>query len=364
MDVRKHGISADLLIHPGETIADILEERKISQKELAYRTGVSEPFLSDVINGKKDISKTLAMDLEYALDIPASFWLNLQSKYDAELVSLKELESVNKEEINILKSLKDINKYLIQKQLISYNCSKEERVIELRKYLRISDLTNLKKLTQEGAFRISEHAKTDPYVLGAWLSMCKNVRNKEKVKEEFDLKKADDLIKELKEVMCANLNDPQIMLETVFGRCGIDFSILHHFPRAPVQGYIAKESDNIYQMVLTIRGAYADIFWFSLFHELGHIINGDFYRNDAFIDLDNSHKDEREIKADEFAKNALIDPEAYEEFISKGVFTLNSISAFAKTQNIPAYIVIGRLQKDKIIPWNKFTRYKPELLWK
>ena len=51
----RHGISRDLLIHPGETIADLLEERSLTQKELAKRSGVSEPFLSDVIRGKKDI---------------------------------------------------------------------------------------------------------------------------------------------------------------------------------------------------------------------------------------------------------------------------------------------------------------------
>ena len=72
------------LIHPGEIISDILEERNLTQKELAQRAGVSEAFLSDVIHGKKDISKELAWNLECALDVPRSFWLNLQANYDAE----------------------------------------------------------------------------------------------------------------------------------------------------------------------------------------------------------------------------------------------------------------------------------------
>lgn len=79
------GISPDLLIHPGETISDLLEERGITQKELAQRAGVSEAFLSDVIHGKQDISKGLAMGLEYALGVPRSFWFNLQANHDAEL---------------------------------------------------------------------------------------------------------------------------------------------------------------------------------------------------------------------------------------------------------------------------------------
>ena len=72
MAVKNRGISPDLLIHPGETISDLLEERGITQKELAQRAGVSEAFLSDVIHGKKDISKGLAMGLEYAFGVPSS----------------------------------------------------------------------------------------------------------------------------------------------------------------------------------------------------------------------------------------------------------------------------------------------------
>lgn len=77
------------LIHPGEIISDILEERNLTQKELAQRAGVSETFLSEVIHGKKDISKKLAIGLECALEVPHSFWLNLQANYDAEMIGLQ-----------------------------------------------------------------------------------------------------------------------------------------------------------------------------------------------------------------------------------------------------------------------------------
>ena len=76
-------------IHPGEIVSDILEERNLTQKELAQRAGVSETFLSEVIHGKKNISKELAMGLEYALGVPSSFWLNLQANYDAKMIGLQ-----------------------------------------------------------------------------------------------------------------------------------------------------------------------------------------------------------------------------------------------------------------------------------
>ena len=60
MAAKKIGISRDLIIHPGETIADVLEERGITQSELASSAGVSPAYVSNVIAGKKGISANFA----------------------------------------------------------------------------------------------------------------------------------------------------------------------------------------------------------------------------------------------------------------------------------------------------------------
>jgi addiction module HigA family antidote len=90
MEADRHGISFDLVIHPGETVLDILRERALTQRELAVRAGVSEALLRDVICGRRDISKTLAEGLGRVLGVPRSFWLNLQANYDRELLGLQE----------------------------------------------------------------------------------------------------------------------------------------------------------------------------------------------------------------------------------------------------------------------------------
>lgn len=98
MAVKKTGIFRDLIIHPGETIADILEERNISQVGLAARTGVAPAYISNVISGKKDISANFAQALEYALGVPKTFWLNLQAYYDAELLEYEKENIITDEE--------------------------------------------------------------------------------------------------------------------------------------------------------------------------------------------------------------------------------------------------------------------------
>lgn len=94
MEEKKRGLSRDLLIHPGETIADLIEDRGITQKELAQKIGISEEILNDVIHGRRGISKELAMGLERAIDVPCSFWMNLQSNYEEELLSIQDKEHI------------------------------------------------------------------------------------------------------------------------------------------------------------------------------------------------------------------------------------------------------------------------------
>lgn len=113
-------------------------------------------------------------------------------------------------------------------------------------------------------------------------------------------------------------------------------------------------------LCMTIRKGAADIFWFSLFHEIGHIFNGDIKQK--FMDFA-SVKGDSEAKADEFAGNILINFKDYKSFVTEGDFSLESIRMFAKKQGVQSYIVIGRLQSDGILEWNQYSQEKVYYCW-
>ena len=72
----------DVAIPPGEHLADELEARGISQKELAKRMGRPANTINEIVNGKKTITAETALQLEDAMpEIPARFWLNLETDY-------------------------------------------------------------------------------------------------------------------------------------------------------------------------------------------------------------------------------------------------------------------------------------------
>lgn len=84
------GLSSDFIIHPGETLAEVLKDRKMSQKELEIKTGMTEKYISAVINGQENISSSFANKLEYALGIEKEFWINLQANYEREKKDVRE----------------------------------------------------------------------------------------------------------------------------------------------------------------------------------------------------------------------------------------------------------------------------------
>lgn len=83
---------------PGDSLADILEERNISQAELAARVGRSEKLISEIILGIAPITPEIAADLESALGAPARFWSERERRYREQLASRKEYEAVSKQE--------------------------------------------------------------------------------------------------------------------------------------------------------------------------------------------------------------------------------------------------------------------------
>ena len=181
------------------------------------------------------------------------------------------------------------------------------------------------------------------------------------IESQYDVSKIDFLIMEIKKVMLDKNADIQSDLRHVMRNYGIDFSVAVNFRGAPVQGYLSKKNDGTYQMVVTIWGSYADIFWFSLFHEIGHIVNGDLGKNVRF--LDDGSDLEKEKQADLFARNRLMDPDAYQLFVAGNHFTIESIEQFAASQNVMPYIVIGRLQKEKYLRYDQYSHYKLRYKW-
>ncbi|MFA5172257.1 MAG: HigA family addiction module antitoxin [Sulfuriferula sp.] len=72
-------------IHPGDYLAEILEELHISQASFARTIGVSPMRISLVIQGKRPVTAELALLFAKAFEQTPQYWLNLQAGYDIKI---------------------------------------------------------------------------------------------------------------------------------------------------------------------------------------------------------------------------------------------------------------------------------------
>ena len=342
---KMNGLSLDFIIHPGETIKEVLEERQMNQEELAIRTGFSPKHVSEVVNGKKGISPSFAKSLEYVFGMPASFWINLQGIYDKEILEYKEQEEIDENEVSIVKSLKSLINYAENMGIMTKTKSIISQIIELRNICNVKNLTYINNLiTSQVAFRKSQTIETNVYVLYVWLRICELIAEKSNIVNEYSAEKLTANINNIKKCMFLEINNAIEELKRIFAECGITFQVVKNFKGAPVQGFIKKINNRII-LSMTIRRAFADEFWFTLFHEIGHLLNGDIVST-QFIDYTDS-KSDMEDKADKFASNTLINEKDYNQFIEKSDLTEEEIIKFAKAQEVQPFIVVGRIQKER-----------------
>ena len=87
-------LSNDMIIHPGETLKEVMEDRNISAESLAQSTGFTQDYINGVLNCKENISAEFARNLEDTLNIDTDFWMNLQELYNDEVKVFEESQLV------------------------------------------------------------------------------------------------------------------------------------------------------------------------------------------------------------------------------------------------------------------------------
>ena len=330
----------------------------MTQRELSIRTGMTEKHISTVIHGQKNISPTFARRLEYATGIEASFWMNLQANYDRELIEFEDFNSITDEEIGVLKNLEEVTGVWTDLGLLDISSSPAAMVMNYRMLFGISNLLDTPKITNTTSdYARPNDGDTDPYVLFAWQRMCELLSHTNELNHKADIDRLRQKIPDIKRVMFKRADQIPKELSDIFADCGIAFRVVPNFTGAPVQGFIKTSAAGSITLCISLRQKYADTFWFALFHEIAHILNGDNGR--VFIDLDSAAGDQ-EMRADIMAEGFLIDTSAYNAFVEDRGYELSGrIRKFAASQNVKDYIVLGRLMKENLIA----DANRPEYKW-
>lgn len=339
---------SDLAIPPGEYLEEVLEETAVSQAELARRMGRPPQAINEIVKGDKAITPETALQLEQVLGVSAQFWNNLEAEY--RLIKAREqlVEDAKKEESLVVNFP---YAELCKLDLVAKATKAIDKVSELRRFFAVSSLFNIKDVKEYGpAFRQVEKKTLSHESLAAWLRAGHFLADEIET-QTFDKSKLLELIPELR-ALTKEL-EPNTLIKKVrlaLVSCGVALVVIPHFSKTYTTGatfWIGKSKPVI---MMSLRGGWSDIFWFSLFHEIAHILLHD--KRITFLESGSADPQyvKQEMEADYFAQTSLIPKEEYEAFINSYDFSAKSIEEFSDDIGIYPGIVTGRLQHDKKLP--------------
>jgi len=350
---------APIAIHPGETLKDILEETDLSQAQLSGRTGLHVKTINEIIKGKNPITSETALKLSIVFGMSEGFWNNLQRNYE-ETIARIALEKEIEKELTIAEKFTCYNE-LVKYKYIEKTAELKERARFLLSFLGLTSFRYLER-NYSVAFRKSSAGKVSKENLIAWLR-CGEL---EALNTETKAFKKDSLKKMLPEIRKLNLLKPgeySLELKSLLAECGVAIAYVPYFKNTYVNGATRWLSSSKVLIQLTPRNKSEDILWFTLFHELCHVLKHG--RKEGYISFweDNYlNKDfmELEDEADLFASETLIPPKEWEKFYKNSSLKYSEIINFAKKIGVKPGIVAGRLSRETG-KWAQFSRLRKKV---
>ncbi|KMP10608.1 hypothetical protein UR09_05735 [Candidatus Nitromaritima sp. SCGC AAA799-A02] len=354
----KYKFEPDYAIPPGETVQETLDHLGMSQADLAERTGKTPKHINEIVKGKAPITPGTSLELERVLGAPANFWNNLEKNYREALARLDEKKRLDKEGKWLEKfPLKDLTRWGI----VSKGRDKVQKVSELLHFFAVGNSGAWRNVWagERAVFRKSPAFRQSPEAVSAWLRMgelqAQEIGCLPFIKEKFQgvlrTIRRDLILKPVKTLW------PELV--ELCSRAGVAVVCVPELNKTHLSGATHWLNSQKAVIQLSFRGKSNDHFWFTFFHEAGHILKHG--KKEGFIE-DGAPQGEKEEEANKFAADYLLGSREYRDFLAGGSKNKTSIRAFAKNMGLPPGIVVGRLQHDGHVPrgfYNDLKVYFP-----
>lgn len=333
-------------LHPGKYLAMILDERGLSQRELASKIDIAHSLLNNILKGNRNINVNIALSLEAAGFKKADYWMKKQIEYLLDQASNDtELKKKN-ELIKTQNQLEDLVPLSYFKKQEFLNIESPEDLDIIFNIYNSNSINSLKDQVENynfNYFRKSSKFAENPKNVIAWSFLAEYKAKSLKV-SEFDPINERALVKELKKCFYKNVNTLS-KTKKILKKYGIKFFILDRPAKTPVDGKSFFSIDNP-AIVLSLKYKRLDNFAFTIMHELGHIflhLTDTKYKNASFFTNASNSKIE-EFQADNYAKNNLIDLDLWEDFeFSNREFDDDVIYDFSNKIKVHPAIIRGRV---------------------
>jgi len=346
---------------PGDTILDLLSERNLSISDFDEFVSDGSLDINKLLNGELEIDNSIAQYLASFFVTSKSFWI----KRDAQYRENKQSLSMQIDTLTPMKWLKDFPiSDMVKSGWICADRTFQSRFNACLQFFNVSSIseweTNYKNRVEQALFKTSYAYENEYKSTTSWLRYGEICSAKETYSSwnATLLKEKLPFLRSLTRERC--FSEAVQKAKQVCSACGVAF-IIGQTPRnCHSSGATFIKSDNTVVLMLSCRFKSDDHFWFSFFHEIGHLL---LHKRQLFLETPKNYLTNEENEANQFAQEVLIPAflsSELNQLIASGKEMHNArrIIRFAKKIGVSAGIVVGQLQFQKIIPHSRLNKLK------
>lgn len=330
---------------PGEFLAEELEQRNWSQADFADILGRPTQFVSEIIAGKKEITRESAAQIGAALGTSAELWLNLQNAY---LLSKQRKSNAAQTQLSEVRRRARHNELapvsLLRKRGYLTGKTLDEEESEL------VELFELKSISDEPAFlaaarRTDQEVPLTPLQKG-WIAVARK-RARGLDAPLFDPAQAERIAATLSQTVASPAAFAE--LPQLLGNAGVRLVYVESFPNSKMDGatFLLDGDPNKPVIAISGRGRRLDKVLFTILHELAHLIRGDVTDGEILL-AEDGHTLGDERAADELAGSWAV-PGGLTE--PPRPIRQQWVNAQAIRHGVNWVVIVGQLQKKELLDW-------------
>ncbi|MBF0227794.1 MAG: ImmA/IrrE family metallo-endopeptidase [Desulfobacterales bacterium] len=286
----------------------------------------------------------MAVQLERTFSISANIWNHLNADYSLYEARIKDSER-NKTHFEWLKEfpIRELKKNGFLPNIKDYK-------ILLEKLLELFSIPSPEQWKNYYEAKSVNFRKSDCFAhnmkhIITWIRTGELLASEIEAKPYFK-----EVFKEsFKKIRQLTLLEPKEFISNLKSICndsGVILVFVPEFEKTHISGATRWLTAEKALIIMSLRYKTNDHFWFTFFHEAGHILLHS--KKQVFID-DELKGSKEEEEANQFASHLLIPENEYKQFISKKLFSQTEIKKFAEKIAIHPGIIVGRLQYDRLI---------------
>lgn len=357
----------DWVCPPGATIAQLIHENSWTKEGVSKFIGIDLAAFERLISGKMQIDSSLAVKLSNGIGGTKQFWISRELDYRLNLERLS--KDISTEELNWLKKLP-----LNEMKKSGWIPDSELSLLDVKNCLSFfglknSNAFNTAKILGETKYRASPLFFKNEYSIAAWVRQGE-IKSESIKCRPWDKNNFRAALLDIKKLTL--ISDPKIFLPKLVEICsnfGVAVVIEKTPKECPVSGVAKFLSKDKALILLSFKYLSDDIFWFTFFHEVGHLILHD--GQESFIELDDNSmitgKEEKE--ANDFSSNILL-PKEYEYLVDNFIVSninfnqgVRYIHKMSSILDVSCSVVVGQLQHRGVIPHTHFNKFKNRYKW-